>query len=110
MHDIHPRKRSGLDAWPAMGLLRRPTPSAGSFAGIPFTYSLAIRRADATVVVAIDHEGHGPDLMARLRAAGAAQLVLDRTLCRAEVAGWDAALGAVVFHLPYLAEAAAPTG
>jgi hypothetical protein len=91
-----------------MGLLRRSTASLGSFAGIPFTYRLAIRRADTTVVVAIDPDARGSELMARLRAAGVAQLLLDRTLCRARVAGWDTALGAVIFDLPHLVEQAAP--
>ena len=108
MHDAHARKYSGLDAWPAAGLLRRSVATAGSFAGIAFTYSLAIRRADATVIVAIDHDEHPADLVARLRVAGVAQLILDRTLCRAKAASWDAALRAVVFELPHFAEQEAP--
>ncbi|MFT3771374.1 MAG: hypothetical protein QM820_38665 [Minicystis sp.] len=94
---LKPLDRTG--DWPLAGLVRRPAASEGSFGDLEFSFALAIRRTDDTVVVQVEWPGLSAELMDWLCPLGVEQLTLGRTTCRARVVGWDTALRAVIFEL-----------
>jgi hypothetical protein len=91
------------------GLVRRLPASVGSFGDIEFSFGLAIRRLDDTVVVQVECPNGSAELMDRLGALGVEQLTLGRTMCRARAVSWDDALRAVIFDL-HRPEVGAPRG
>ena len=84
---------------PFAGLVRRPAASEGSFGGIAFSFGLALRRTDETVLVQMEWPHGATELLELLRAIGVEQLTLGRTMCRARAVSFDVALHAVVFEL-----------
>ncbi|APR81685.1 Hypothetical protein A7982_07034 [Minicystis rosea] len=89
----------GVGDWPLAGLVRRPAASEGSFGSIAFSFGLALRRTDETVIVQMASTHSPAELLEQLRPIGVERLTLGRTMCRARAVSFDVALHAVVFEL-----------